>query len=136
MDRYEEDDRDRAESEYGDLKDFLVLYVDGYEINQSRLSKKMEYMLDERLRRLYKYNTNDYVIICEGHACSLGSDEMNTRLGQSRAEEALNYLVRKGFDRNNLTAISKGKNIPIMPNTSEENRKINRRVVFLVKEKR
>jgi len=125
----------RAINEYGKLIDLLVLYVDGYEPNQSKLSPVMEKEIDEKIRMLQKYNNNEYIIICEGHTCDLGREEFNYNLGLSRAEAIKEYLMNKGFNGDNLVATSKGKTTPIVENTSETNRKINRRVVFLIKEK-
>ena len=126
----------RAASEYGKLADVVVLQIEGYEANQSKLSPIMEKIVDDKIRMLQKYNNENYVIICEGHTCDLGRDEFNLNLGQSRAEAISEYLMTKGFNSENLVATSKGKLSPIVPNSSEANRKINRRVVFLIKEKR
>ncbi|MDR0873115.1 MAG: OmpA family protein, partial [Prevotellaceae bacterium] len=126
----------RATAEYGKLTDLLVLYVDGYEINQSKLSPIMEKMIDDKIRLLQKYNNDKYIIICEGHTCDLGREEFNLNLGQMRAEVVREYLITKGFMGDNLIATSKGESTPIVVNDSEANRKINRRVVFLIKEKR
>jgi len=126
----------RATIEYGNLADVLVLQVDGYEINQSKLSPIMEHMLDDKIRLLQKYNSNKYIIICEGHTCDLGREEFNLDLGQKRAEVIVEYLMGKGFNGENLLPTSKGETTPIVQNINEFNRKINRRVVFLIKEKR
>jgi flagellar motor protein MotB len=125
----------RAIIEYGKLLDLLVLYIDGYEINQSTLSPVMENMLDEKIRLLQKYNNDKYVIICEGHTCDLGREGFNIKLAQMRAETVKEYLVKKGFNYNNIIVTSKGETTPIVPNTNEANRKLNRRVVFLIIEK-
>ena len=126
----------RASQEYGQLTDLLVLYVDGYEINQTELSPIMKRMIDDKIRLLQRYNTPNYIIIAEGHTCDLGREDFNMRLGQMRAEVVREYLMSKGFNGNNIIPTSKGKTSPIVPNTSEANRKLNRRVVFLIKEKR
>ncbi|GHT34433.1 hypothetical protein FACS189434_10590 [Bacteroidia bacterium] len=125
----------RAQAEYGKLKDLLVMYVDGYEVNQSKLSPIMEKMIDDKIRLLQKYNSDKYIIICEGHTCDLGREEFNLNLAQKRAEVVREYLISKGFNGDNLVAASKGETTPIVANDGEANRKINRRVVFLIKEK-
>ena len=123
----------RAAGEYGNLVDLLVLYVDGYEINQTELSPIMKKMIDDKIRLLQRYNNDRYIIIVEGHTCDLGREDFNMRLGQMRAEVVREYLMSRGFNGDNLIPTSKGKTSPIVPNTSEANRKLNRRVVFLVK---
>jgi outer membrane protein OmpA-like peptidoglycan-associated protein len=126
----------RAQAEYGKLKDLLILYVDGYELNQAYLSPIMKQILNDRLKLLQKYNSDKYVIIAEGHTCDLGREEFNMALGQKRAEVVRDYMIGKGFNGDNIIPVSKGETTPIVGNTSEANRKINRRVVFLIKERR
>jgi len=131
------EERKRAMADYGHLTDVMVVYyIDGYEVNQYKLSPIMEKMLDEKVELLQKYNNDKYIIICEGHTCNLGTANANLKLAQTRAEEIKNYLVNQGFKSENLVVTSKGKNAPILPNINDINRKLNRRVVFLVKEKR
>ncbi|MDR0873082.1 MAG: OmpA family protein [Prevotellaceae bacterium] len=127
---------ERATAEYGELKDLLIMYVDGYELNQAYLSPIMKKMLDDRLRVLNKYNNDNYIIIAEGHTCDLGREEFNMALGQKRAEVVRDYMISKDYNGDNIIPVSKGESTPIVGNSSEANRKINRRVVFLIKERR
>ncbi len=43
------------------------------------------------------------------HSDSKGSDELNLKLSEKRAQSALNYFVSKGIDRNRITAIGYGE---------------------------
>ena len=131
----EDDDRKRLNDEYGPVKDVSVLYVESYDINVSKLSPVMKMMLDKRIESLRKYNSDRYQIICEGHACDIGTTEANLNIGQARANTVRKYLISKGFKAKNVVAITKGDSNPVVPNDSEVNRKINRRVVFVVVEK-
>ncbi|GHT36590.1 hypothetical protein FACS189434_14720 [Bacteroidia bacterium] len=83
-----------------------------------------------------QYNSNKYLIIAEGHTCDSGREDFNMQLSKQRAEIVKDYLMSKGFSIDNIVPVGKGKTTPVVPNTSEDNRKINRRVVFLIKEKR
>ena len=47
-------------------------------------------------------------------------------------EATMEYIVRKGIARSRLTSIGYGKRRPLVPNDSDENRAINRRVEFKV----
>ncbi len=69
-----------------------------------------------------------------GHTCDIGSKEANYRIGMKRAKVVSNYFVSKGISRNRLKEISKGKDQPLVPNTSEANRLKNRRIEFKVVE--
>jgi len=137
--RLRESDREdvnRLYNEHGDnLIDVMTVYMDGYNLDQSKLSSKMKNILNVRARELRKYDTDAYRIICEGHTCDIGTHEYNEQLGQKRADIVREYLIRQGFNPAHISAVSKGQDFPIVPNSDEENRKTNRRVVFLVREK-
>lgn len=69
-------------------------------------------------------------IFVEGHTDDLGGEAYNQKLSQFRAEAVRNYLVSKGISPSRIQAIGKGQLEPVIPNTSDENRAMNRRVVF------
>gem|GEM_PF-1575325 len=124
---------ERARKEYGELEDMLVLQLEGYEVNQSRLTPRMLSALDTKIEQLQKYNNSKYIIICEGHSCDIGTANYNMSLGRRRAEVVRNRLIQKGFDPRNVKVASKGQTMPIVENSDEAHRKINRRVVILIK---
>jgi outer membrane protein OmpA-like peptidoglycan-associated protein len=75
-----------------------------------------------------------FKVICIGHACNIGRVEVNNRVSRERAEKARDYLVRKGISRSRISVVGMGSRDPAVPNTSERNRRINRRVEILVVE--
>ena len=44
-----------------------------------------------------------------GHSDTVGNDADNDALSQKRAEEILNVLVAKGFDRSIMSAVGRGE---------------------------
>jgi outer membrane protein OmpA-like peptidoglycan-associated protein len=86
--------------------------------------------LDSIANIMKKYPTMRISVV--GHTCDLGSDEVNYNIGLKRAEEVAAYLANKGIDADRIEATSLGKTKPLMPNTSEENRRVNRRVEIMV----
>jgi len=64
-----------------------------------------------------------------GHTCDLGSEATNLSLSQQRAKALLDFLVEKGIKEDVLTSRGVGLAEPMVPNTSEANRRQNRRVV-------
>ncbi|GHT48944.1 hypothetical protein AGMMS49982_01260 [Bacteroidia bacterium] len=87
--------------------------------------------LDEKVRILKKYP--NLKILIEGHTDDLGSQEHNLILGKERAETVKDYMIRQGIPAKIIReTVSKGKSAPLVPNTSDENRRKNRRVVIKV----
>lgn len=64
-----------------------------------------------------------------GHTCDLGSAEGNLRLSQQRAQALHDFLLEKGVKDDRLKFRGVGQAEPMVPNTSETNRRQNRRVV-------
>lgn len=87
--------------------------------------------LDEKVEILLKYPEIKFRI--NGHTCSIGTPEVNERVGMGRAEKAKQYLISKGVAADRiLGTASKRDTEPLFPNTSEEYRRINRRVQLIV----
>lgn len=69
--------------------------------------------------------------LVDGHTCSIGTDERNCTLSKDRAASVVKFLVeRGGIPAEKLKARGFGKNDPMVPNDTEENREKNRRVVL------
>jgi OmpA-OmpF porin, OOP family len=98
------------------------------EFAKTDISKTTKLHLDEVAMLLYKYM--DVKIKVTGHTCDLGTDERNHLTGLQRAEAVSLYLQNKGIASTRIITVSEGKNIPAVPNTSEANRSINRRVTI------
>ncbi len=54
------------------------------------------------------------------------------KLSERRAEAVKNYFVTHGIHADRITTVGYGKDKPVAPNDSNENRKLNRRVEFIV----
>lgn len=63
-----------------------------------------------------------------GHTCDLGSHEYNQGLSERRANQVMEVLVGAGINEDIIECRGEGENHPKHPNTSEANRKLNRRV--------
>ena len=67
-------------------------------------------------------------IILRGYASSEGSDQANLELATRRAKKVREYLLDFGINPQQIRAIGVGETSPAVPNNTEENRKLNRRV--------
>jgi outer membrane protein OmpA-like peptidoglycan-associated protein len=68
----------------------------------------------------------------EGHTDSTGSDELNQRLSEQRAEAARSYLISQGIDDYTIVARGFGKTMPVASNDTRDGRQKNRRVEIIV----
>jgi outer membrane protein OmpA-like peptidoglycan-associated protein len=75
---------------------------------------------------------SDACLQLTGHACNIGTEAYNMDLGERRARSVERYFAGSGFSPDCLLVTSKGESEPAVPNTSEENRKKNRRVELKV----
>ncbi len=64
----------------------------------------------------------------EGHTDSTGSDKINTKLSQERADAVMNYLITNGFPSDLIRAEGHGSAQPIGDNKTKKGRQENRRV--------
>ena len=88
------------------------------------------------LDRLVQQLANDpkaLWIEIEGHTDSVGSPQLNERLGQERAEAVKLYLYENhSIPLHKMNVISYGETKPLAPNKTRDGRAQNRRVVVKV----
>ena len=68
----------------------------------------------------------------QGHTDGRGSDTLNTRLGEARAEAVRLFANQHGVPLDRLSTISYGKADSVADNTTKAGRAQNRRVVLIV----
>lgn len=103
-----------------------VLFAAG----SSSLDDQARMEIDKIIAEL-KSNPNDLVVV-EGHTDAIGEDAANMALGQRRADAVRDYMVQQGIAPGRITTLSFGESQPVVPNDTERNRKLNRRVVFKI----
>ncbi len=96
------------------------------EIGRDKLSRTAKALLDSVVTVLDATGDLPSIVI-EGHTCDIGSRDFNMRLGERRAEAAMDYLRSKTGEKLNIENRSQGPDIPIVPNDTEEHRQLNRR---------
>ena len=75
---------------------------------------------------------SDIMVVIEGHADYIGSDEYNQRLGLRRAEKVKSELAQLGVDSTRLSVVSFGESKPVVEEKTDWARAVNRRVEFKV----
>ena len=101
-----------------------------FDYNSSALTPSSHIELD-KLANLMQENPSMHIEL-SAHTDDVGSEQFNQRLSQQRGESAKKYLLRKGVAPERIEAKGYGKSKPLVPNDSEENRAINRRVEFTI----
>lgn len=71
---------------------------------------------------------SETTIIIQGHTDSSGSDAINQPLSQRRANNVRDFLASNGVPATRMTAVGYGSSRPAVPNDTEANRALNRRV--------
>ncbi len=99
-------------------------------LGQIEIPEGAKEQLDSVAAILVKYPDVNIQII--GHTCDIGSAAANIKVGAARAQAATNYLVSKGVAAARISTSSAGATQPLVPNTSEENRRKNRRVTIIL----
>ena len=63
-----------------------------------------------------------------GHTDNVGNAKKNKALSLKRAQACRDYLISKGIEGSRITAVGFGGERPVVPNDTDENRQLNRRI--------
>jgi outer membrane protein OmpA-like peptidoglycan-associated protein len=109
----------------------LLIPVTGFDVDKSDILPMMHTDLNRKVEILK--NNPDIQVILVGHTDNTGNDSHNYPLALSRAESVKTYLIVHGIQSSRLSVESKSASAPIVPNTTEMNKRYNRRVEIVVK---
>lgn len=132
MDRQERDLRARTAGtgvdvvRRGDNIDLRMASGITFDFNASTIKPQFRGTLDDVARTLAGYQST-YVDVA-GHTDSVGTDAVNQRLSEQRANAVADYLSRSGVNRARIATRGYGKSTPIASNADEAGRARNRRV--------
>jgi outer membrane protein OmpA-like peptidoglycan-associated protein len=101
-----------------------------FQPNQASLAQEFIEELERVVRLLFVRPTMRLRV--EGHADSTGPHEKNMELSQKRAEAVRSYLISSGIQPSRLEVAGYGDTRPIATNATEEGRRLNRRIEFLI----
>lgn len=100
-----------------------------FEYNKAKIRKESFPVLDAVVEVLGK--NPDIKIEVQGHTDNRGSAKYNKNLSDKRAGSVMKYLVSHGVSASRLDSHGYGFERPLVPNTSDQNRALNRRVQFV-----
>lgn len=101
-----------------------------FDIGKATLSYELTISLAKIAGILLVYR--DSRIIIEGHTDNTGSAEFNQILSEDRAYNVKEFLIELGVDEYRLSSTGYGFRRPDASNSTEEGRKINRRVDIII----
>jgi len=123
--------KNEAEKELYNLKKVFGIFSDVFfEANEYTASPGAYPVLDQIVEIMN--NHPEIKLEIAAHADDEGSLDYNMELSEKRAAVMANYLINKGIRRDRLIAKGFGRTKPIAPSHTEEDRKINRRVQFII----
>ncbi len=106
---------------------YVATYFDTGKVNPTNVSTEGI----DFIRTYLKNNPTESISII-GHADEIGANDRNLKLSKDRAEAVKSVLIKSGIDASRLTVISSGEDTSVDV-TSEEARKVVRRVTFKVR---
>ncbi|WP_374407074.1 OmpA family protein [Pelagerythrobacter sp.] len=117
---------DVSEVDGGDA--ILVNLPDGvtFDVGSATLKPAFRTTLDNVSASLQQYPNS--LIDVYGHTDSTGSDSFNQGLSERRAQTVSNYITSRGVNSARIRWQGFGETMPVADNSSEEGRRLNRRV--------
>ncbi len=122
--------KEASEKELHNLIKINGEFADSYFDSSDRLTSNAFIMLDQIVKLMNKYPEMKLQIAV--HSDNSGSSETSLVLSQVRAQLLVGYLINRGISSNRLVATGFGGTKPIAPNILEKDRKLNRRIDFII----
>lgn len=110
----------------------IVIGAINFAFNKSDITDEAKRILDMIAASLTEQVNSSRTIDVTGNTDAIGSEGYNTKLGQDRADQAKAYLVSKGVAESRINARTAGESDPLAPNTSDNGRATNRRVLVML----
>jgi OOP family OmpA-OmpF porin len=115
-------------------EELLIIYGITFDFDSSQISEGSKIKLQRAVENL---KNNPYIKVrIEGHTCSIGAADYNMWLSERRAQSVKDHLVSQGIAAHRMEIKGLGETDPIASNDTEVGRKKNRRVEFVVLEKK
>ena len=110
----------------------IVIGAINFAFNKSDISPEAKTVLDVIAASLVEPTNASRTVTVTGNTDAIGSEGYNETLGQARADQAKAYLVSKGVAESRVVARTQGETDPVAPNTTDNGRATNRRVLVML----
>jgi outer membrane protein OmpA-like peptidoglycan-associated protein len=106
-----------------------------FEVDRANIKKESNELLDG-IAKVMKDHPELTKIEVQGHTDNTGKAQHNKTLSQQRADSVKRALTRRGIEDRRLTAVGYGQEKPIADNDTDAGKAKNRRVQFVILEKK
>jgi len=113
----------------------IILQQVQFDINKATIKKVSDELLDE-VASVLKDHPELLKIEVQGHTDNTGKKELNDKLSDDRANAVMQALIKRGVEASRLTAKGYGQDVPIADNKWPNGRTKNRRVQFVIRDKK
>jgi outer membrane protein OmpA-like peptidoglycan-associated protein len=122
--------RDAVEKELHNLIKINGAFADSYFDSSDKLTSNAYIMLDQIVKLMNKYPSLRLEVAV--HTDNSAPEETNLTVSQSHSRLLIAYLVNRGINARRLLPVGYGDSKPIAPNILEKDRKLNRRIDFVI----
>jgi flagellar motor protein MotB len=122
--------KDPTEKELYNLIKIYGANAESYFDSNDQLTSNAYIMLDQIVKLMNKYPVIRLEVAV--HSDNTGTAEKSLALSQKRSQLLVNYLISRGISTKRLIATGFGGTKPITPNFLEKDRRLNRRIDFII----
>ncbi|WP_223809624.1 OmpA family protein [Thermomonas sp. XSG] len=97
-----------------------------FDFNKTNVKPQFYPALNTIAGTLREYNQT--IVEVSGHTDSIGTDAINQRISEQRANSVASYLIGQGLQRERFEIVGMGERYPIASNDTDSGRALNRRV--------
>lgn len=119
---------EQADEERPEVRSTAVVYF-AFNSTEKLSGAEIEAYLDQVASRVKSSGEN---VSLTGHTDNIGEEATNMQLGRMRAQAIMDYLLSKGLSKSKIRLNSRGEELPVASNDTEEGRARNRRVELII----
>ncbi len=108
----------------------IVLKGVNFDTGSAKIKKESYAILDDNIAKIKDRKCSIAVV---GYTDNRGSEKMNLKLSEARANSVKDYMISKGIAADRLSAMGKGPADPIGDNATDAGRAENRRIELEMK---